>query len=206
MGMYLCRHESDYTLAVWRCDESLDELSSSIQFPQPLLEEAAAFKAPHRRLEWLSVRALFFSMTGLFIPIYYEPSGKPRIDNGFISISHTKGYVAVAYSKHREVAVDIEQYADRVVRVAPRFMNAAEQPSTYDDEKIWSLLLHWSAKETVYKMVGESTVDFSNSIVVRPFDVEPSGSLTADAKKEENLWIPLSVNYLLNKEFVLTWI
>jgi hypothetical protein len=48
-------------------------------------------------------------------------------------------------------------------------------------------------------------VDFSNSIVVRPFDVEPSGSLTADAKKEENLWIPLSVNYLLNKEFVLTW-
>jgi phosphopantetheinyl transferase len=205
MGIYAGRNGADYQVGVWRCDESIEELLRAVPLPQSVIDESQSFKAPHRRAEWLFVRALFREMTGRYIPITYEESGKPRVEGGFISISHTKGYVAVAYSAVREVAVDIEQYGERVVKVAPRFMNPAERPSEYNGSTTWSLLLHWSAKETAYKMVGLSAVDFTNSIIIRPFEVTPSGTLFADTKIGEDRWNCLPIDYLIDRDFVLTF-
>jgi phosphopantetheinyl transferase len=202
MGVYLCRREADSVLAVWRCDESIDELTAAIPFPPSVLGEAEGFRAQHRREEWLAVRALFYTVMGRYIPIHYESSGKPRLEEGYISISHTKGYVAVAYSRSHEVAVDIEQYGERVVRVAPRFMNPAEDAGG----DVWSLLLHWSAKETVYKLVGDSAVDFAKSIVVRPFRVDAAGEMSVSAICSDGDWGVFPVNYITDRDFVLTYI
>lgn len=202
MGVYLCRREADSVLAVWRCDESIDELTATIPFPASVLSEAESFRAQHRREEWLAVRALFYTVMGRYLPIHYESSGKPRLEEGYISISHTKGYVAVAYSRSHEVAVDIEQYGERVARVAPRFMNPAEDAG--DD--VWSLLLHWSAKETVYKLVGDSAVDFAKSIVVRPFRVNAAGEMSVSAICSDGDWNAFSVGYITDRDFVLTYI
>ena len=71
------------------------------------------FTAAHRRLEWLAVRVLLYTLSGEEKEIAYHPSGKPYLadDSASISISHTKGYVAVALGlPGREVGVDIEQY------------------------------------------------------------------------------------------------
>jgi phosphopantetheinyl transferase len=163
-----------------------------------------ALRREHRREEWLAVRALFYTIMGRYVPIHYESSGKPCLDDGYISISHTKGYVAVAYSASHEVAVDIEQYGERVVRVAPRFMNPAEHSS---DGDVWSLLLHWSAKETVYKLVGQSAVDFANSIIIRPFAVDSNGGdMTATAICGDGEWHEFPVQYVTDRDFVLTYI
>jgi phosphopantetheinyl transferase len=202
MGVYLCRREGDSVLAVWRCDESLEELTAAIPFPQSVLSEAERFRAQHRREEWLAVRALFYTVMGRYVPIRYESSGKPCLEEGYISISHTKGYVAVAYSRSREVAVDIEQYGERVVRVAPRFMNPAEDGGG----DVWSLLLHWSAKETVYKLVGDSAVDFAHSIIVRPFRVGDAGVMSVSAQCPGGVWRVFPVRFVKDPDFVLTYI
>lgn len=48
--------------------------------------------------------------------IGYSSEGKPHLtdNSSFISISHTKGYVAVILSSVAPVGIDIEQYGQRV--------------------------------------------------------------------------------------------
>ena len=55
------------------------------------------FTAAHRRLEWLAVRVLLYTLSGEEKEIAYHPSGKPYLadDSASLSISHTKGYVGV---------------------------------------------------------------------------------------------------------------
>ena len=111
--------------------------------------ELKQFKAEHRMLEWLSVRVLLFHLLDNHHVVLYHQSGRPYIlnDEYYISISHTKGYVAVIISQVGTVAIDIEQYGQRVHRVASKFMRDDEAVNAYNADTTWSLLLHWSAKE-----------------------------------------------------------
>ena len=89
--------------------------------------------------------------------IGYEDSGKPYLVDGsfYISISHTKGYVAVILSSEVPVGIDIEQYGKRIHKVIDRFIRPDEQVGSYQGDITWGLLLHWSAKETVFKYMKD---------------------------------------------------
>ena len=107
----------------------------------------------------------------------YEPSGKPYLaDNSyFISISHTKGYVAVILSEEKPVGIDIEQYSRRVHKVAHKYMREDEQFVPYGEDDTWSLLLHWSAKEVMFKCMNTPEVDFREHLHIEPFTTEQQG-------------------------------
>ena len=80
-----------------------------------------------------------------------------------ISISHTKGYVAVLLGgPEKEVGIDVECYGERVRKVAHKFVREDESVSWYKGTETWSLLLHWSAKETMFKCMNTL---FSNEIL-----------------------------------------
>lgn len=78
----------------------------------------------------------------------------------YISISHTRGYVAVALHSSCEVGMDIEQYGTRVRKVASRFIRSDEEPAMMEGDEVYALLLHWSAKEALFKLMGVEEVDF----------------------------------------------
>ena len=126
----------------------------------------------------VAVRVLLYTLSGEEKEIAYHPSGKPYLadDSASLSISHTKGYVAVVLGlPGREVGVDIEQYGERVRKVAHKFMREDEQPSVFRGTDTWSLLLHWSAKETMFKCLNASEVDFRGHMRILPFAVNESG-------------------------------
>lgn len=85
-------------------------------------QEMQRFTSDRRKLEWLSVRVLLYSMLQEDKEIGYSSEGKPHLtdNSSFISISHTKGYVAVILSSVAPVGIDIEQYGQRVKRVYDR--------------------------------------------------------------------------------------
>lgn len=60
-------------------DETLDELLSMLPQQETYLEGLQRFSAEHRRLEWLSVRVLVFTLLGEEKEIAYYPSGKPYL-------------------------------------------------------------------------------------------------------------------------------
>ena len=83
-----------------------------------------------RKLEWLAVRVLLYTMLGEEKEIHYYSNGGPYLADGSfsISISHTKGYVAVLLSEPgKRVGIDIECYSERVRKVAHKFMREDEK-------------------------------------------------------------------------------
>lgn len=156
-------NDRNFRCCVWQVTETMEDLLAMLPDEgHELYEEAQQrFSSPKRRQEFIAVRVLLYQMQPGAVIGYYD-NGKPYLVHSCrrISISHTAGYVAVMLSDSGEVGVDIEQYGERVCRVASRFIN--------DDERIsgvWKQLLLWSAKETVYKMMNCREVDFQEHLI-----------------------------------------
>jgi 4'-phosphopantetheinyl transferase EntD len=148
-------------------DELLAQLSQKSWY-LPMLEKMSE----HRRREWLAVRVLLKQTLGEEKEIRYTALGKPYLaDNSyFISISHTKGYVAIAVNKEHPVGVDIEYRSPRVEKIRSRFMSAEEENHLSTTNPSLHLLLHWSAKETLYKILEDIHVDFQAHLHIEPFE------------------------------------
>ena len=124
-------------VSLWRISESEEELLSQKPFLQQYVVEMENMKSSARR-------------------IFHYPTGKPYLQDGRnISISHTKGYVAIAVSKEYNVALDMEYVSDRVCRVADKFLRSDENAETTLQK-----LLVWCAKETLYKLHSEDNLTF----------------------------------------------
>lgn len=163
-------------VAVWHVTEDYDELLGLLPDADSVSNEAALrFTSEKRQIEWTAVRVLLYTMLGRQVHIDYNEQGAPllpRYEGLNISISHTRGYVAVAVSNTDKVGVDVEQIekvdegqTTRVERIKSKFIADDE----YADSVI-GMLLHWSAKESVYKVLGKEDVNFKEDLHVEPFD------------------------------------
>ena len=205
MSLYLHRIEDHYQLGIWKIEESEAELLDMLPQREYYQGEIAKFKTLHRTIEWLSTRVLLFKLLGQHHPILYQESGKPYIadDAFYISISHTKGYVAVIVSHASPVGIDIEHFAQRIHKVAHKFIRNDEVVESFLGETTWQLLLHWSAKETMFKSIDDSGIDFKEHLHILPFSVENSGTFECREYKT-TLHETFAMHYLLNPDFVLT--
>lgn len=206
MAMYVERIEDTVRWGIWKMDESVEELLALLPIRELYEVGLERFTALHRKLEWLSVRVLLYQLLGKTVEIAYEPTGKPYLadHSHFISISHTKGYVAVILSTVSEVGIDIEQYGSRIHKVAHKFMREDEVATPYNDDSTWSLLLHWSAKEVMFKCMNAAEVDFREHLRIEPFRLQEQGVLTAHEYRTEQRQ-HFQISYLLDPDFVLTW-
>lgn len=82
---------------IWKADETVEELLALLPHKEKYEADICGFTANSRKLERLAVRVLLYEMLGEEKEIGYRSSGKPYLADGSasISISHTKGYVAV---------------------------------------------------------------------------------------------------------------
>jgi 4'-phosphopantetheinyl transferase len=206
MSLILQQHTEDYHWAIWKIDELEEELISLLPHNSRYYEAISHFKAPTRRLEYLSVRALLFRMLNEEKTISHRENGKPYLDDNsyHISISHTRGYAAVIISKQHEVGIDIEQFGRRVEKVASHYMRSDEIPQPYEGDCIWSLLLHWSAKEVMYKCMDATDVDFIRHLRIAPFTPLPSGEFNAQEFRSSQCRI-FHIQYQLHPEYVMTF-
>lgn len=204
--IYFDRQIADARVAVWHVTEEYEDLLSMLPDAESVQNEAEEqFRSEGRILEWTAVRVLLCSMLGRQIHIEYDQKGAPHLadyEGLHISISHTKGYVAVALSESHRVGIDVEQIerssTPRVERVRSRFMRDDEMAET-----LVGLLLHWSAKETAYKAIGREGMDFKEELRVSPFDETVyEGDFQLDDLKEDDTYI---IFYKVFDDFVLTF-
>lgn len=170
MSLLYKEHRDAFSFGIWHITETEDELESLSGCSAP-----ARLSNRSRRREYLAIRALFVSMG--FDPgmVEYLPSGKPflRDDSRNISLSHTKDYAAIVVSGHSSVGIDIEQRTERVLRVRHKFMHPLEEAALMELaltktglDTNTGLLVHWCAKEAVFKAVPEENIDFAREIQV----------------------------------------
>jgi len=162
-----------------------------------------------RRQEWLSVRFLLKEILKEEKKILYTPAGKPYLqdDSYHISISHTKGHVAIIADKRNKVAIDIEYISDRVERIQDRFLSEKEKQSLSPTQPFLHLLLHWSAKECLFKLLDEENITFGEQLHIEPFIPQTNLEAwfyafeTRTERKERYI-----VHYQVSSDYVLTYI
>ena len=207
MASFLQYKTNGIQWAVWKMEESLDTLFSLLPDARRVSceQEMQRFTSDRRKLEWLSVRVLLYSMLQEDKEIGYSSEGKPHLtdNSSFISISHTKGYVAVILSSVAPVGIDIEQYAQRVHKVSDRYIRSDEQTEPYQGDMTWGLLLHWSAKEAVFKRMENADADL-RKLRLTHFIPQEEGTFQVQelVKAQQELY---SVGYRICPDFVLTW-
>jgi 4'-phosphopantetheinyl transferase len=204
MALYLLENTSDYRLGIWKIEEDENQLQTL-----SALTELPKHANPVRRLEFLSVRALACSMGVDANTIAYHDSGKPYLKNHgqTISISHTKGYVAVLLSPHEGAGVDIEQRSERILRVRHKFMHPEEErclTNNIEDKDLQTtaLLLHWCAKEALFKSIPDEGVDFAQELRISDLTtLSGTGSFTGKALRSG---LDFCIDYRIEPDFILT--
>lgn len=195
------------SLGLWQMDESPEQLFDL--YPHLLPYRSSLddkYKNDGRKLEFLAIRALMYEMLrvngaskGLLShagDFTHNGQGKPLFRGYYVSISHTKGYAALILSKKSEVAVDIEYMSDRVERIASKFLRKDERADSLDAK-----LVHWCAKETVFKLFSEENLLFED-MRVKPFDTMSDWACDVENLKSGKT---ARVDFELAMDFVLTY-
>lgn len=156
-----------------------------------------------RRREILATHLVMRHYYGGDIALSHRPDGSPYTDRGFISVSHTARYVAVAFSSHGRVGVDVEMIGRKAPRAAVRFLQPAELEQLPADARDEAAHICWAAKEVAYKLYPDEEADFSQAITLSPVVQMPHGSLTARIGHNEPHII--TVCYSLCDEYVLAY-
>ena len=194
-------------LGVWKTEESRDQLLQLLpeNFRAQAAEHIATIGAEQRVLEWLATRITLYQLLGEEKTILKKANGQPYLsDNSYhISISHTKGYVAVILHPTLSVGIDIETVSERIKRIAHRFISEKE----YVDEKqeVVHQLLHWSAKESLFKLINETEVDFREHFHIERFLPLSKGVMRARETKsrDEKSFV---IEYEVFEDYVMAWV
>ena len=201
--LYLKEHITSSTyLAIWKMEESKEELLPLLSHHE-WIDHTYSIKSEVRVREILTARILIKELTGDEKEVCYNNSGKPSFaDNSYhISISHTKGYVAVAINKDKHIGLDIEYISEKVKRVQSRFISETEYIDK--DNELTHLLLHWSAKEAMFKFIDVEGVNFLSNLFVWKFmPQKDSGTFQASETRTQKTY-KFDAHYKIDKDFVL---
>ena len=172
-------HNPACMLAIWQTDESFEQLKQLIiDSGREDLMPPGTFSNEKRRMEWLATRcALLLVIGDRREGIYYDEKGKPFLSSGHghISISHAWPYVCLLMNETLQVGVDIEMMTDRILRIAPKFINDVELQWLSTPFIIKELYLIWAAKEAVFKMKGGGGIDFRLHLTLKETTIHNNG-------------------------------
>lgn len=164
------------------------------------VERQNSFSHIKRKREFIATRILRTSLFGKD-EIKYTEIGAPYIDGeGFISISHAKNVVGLAFSKDHPVGLDLEQIREKVHKIKHKFLSHNEL-NNLNTDNTEEMIKVWSAKEALYKLAGRKKIIFAKELMLSKTNaVEWSGTIiNPDHKKKVEL------NILTHKEFVISF-
>lgn len=198
--IFLAKEIAGGILAVSKTDESIEEL---MRLYKGDFSEFATM-CDKAKKEKLSVRVLLQEMCGTGV-LFYDKMGKPHLFDDFfnVSISHTKDFVAVFLHPTFAVGVDLERHSNRAARLRERFLVEEELPTNDNDQEAYCELC-WCAKEAIYKMMPDTSIDIFKDIRIVPFEVASEGSFFVNVVYKQKLQC-FEIQYVRNDFFSLVW-
>ncbi|PST84738.1 4'-phosphopantetheinyl transferase [Pedobacter yulinensis] len=161
------------SLALWKIEETGEELLSGLQLRQHERETVNRLGNSKRLIHWLSTRLLLRTMlnTDEYIDCRMDEHGKPYLINFdyHISLSHSYDYAAVMIGKTKKVGIDIELIKEKIRLISHKFLNEAELAQLDIQHDTEALYACWCAKEAVYKWNGVKGLEFRKDMHISPF-------------------------------------
>ena len=174
---------NNISLSIWSIEESLDFFLSNLRLTKNCEQRLDKLKSDEMKKQFLAVRKLI-QLNGISLDsLRYSSEGIPFLNNEKnISISHTKGFSAIAISP-KPVGIDIQDFRDKILSISKKFINSNER-DLIDPSSIKELTLVWCIKEATYKVCRKPGLDFKDEIKIQSI----SDNLTHSIIKVEKLY------------------
>jgi len=189
----------DTRLAIWTIAEP--ELFFTGRYVPPV-----GITHPRKRLEHAAGRYL---LTHLFddFPvkdIQVSDTKKPYLNDAryHFSISHSGQYAAALVSQQHNVGMDLQAWDEKLLRIAPKFLHDTEKAFSGKDLQLNTTI--WCAKEAAFKWYGKGEVDFSEHMILEPFETAQKKIRLHFRKPDCDHLLELEVR--LTPEFALVWV
>jgi 4'-phosphopantetheinyl transferase len=209
MPLLLNQNIDSGVIGLWKISEEPEELWSLAKLTEPDTAAFSQITTLHRKKEWLATRALLCELIKIPCQINYHQDGRPFLGNETtnISISHTTGYVAIFLHDHAYPGIDIELISRKVGKVASRFLSSDELMYCSDNSGFSDrlLLLHWCAKEAIFKMMPLSKIDFSADIRISINDSDSDSRSIQGMFNDKSGQIPIYLSYLVENGVIMVW-
>lgn len=173
MPLLFEKNIDNVSFAVWKIEESLRMFLEWLD-DKNVEKECASVKSKRRRLEIAASRYLLKYILGAdYENILHDENGKPYLASGKykLSISHTDGYVAISFGSVN-TGIDIERISDRAFRLVRHYLSEDEIRLMDTCCPVIDAVVRWSAKESVYKVIGKSVYNFKDTIFTSAFSLK----------------------------------
>ncbi|MFK7050688.1 MULTISPECIES: 4'-phosphopantetheinyl transferase superfamily protein [Flavobacterium] len=178
MPFYKKIHFSDKIIVyLWKNSETYEELLRKVYLKDQSLDRLKSMRSESHRKSFLGVRMLLEYCGYTDYDLSYDISGKPFLNSKnneiplVISISHSYEFSAIALSKEA-IGLDIEKIKEKVLRIAPRYMNMAHIENLSKKEQIQKAVTIWGIKESIFKIKNETGISFPDHIFEETFDLQ----------------------------------
>jgi len=205
MPLFDSQTQDNFSWAIWKIDETAKDMAALLE--NDYTSEYEVFSLENRRKEFLAARLLLKILINKEERILYTTEGKPYLANNQfqLSISHTKGYVAVIVHPNQPVGIDIEHKSPRVLNIRHRFLSDEELLHISVNDGVNHLLTCWSAKESMFKIINEPSIDFKEHLHLNPFDFQKNKLIHA-FETRTNQKQAFDIHFKEYEDFVFTCI
>ena len=157
-------------LYLWKISEDFDTLFNEVKLKDSSLARLEGMKSQSHQKGFLAVRMILQHLEYTDFDLLYDEFGKPHlkpqgcsIKDLELSISHSHDFSAIVISEQK-VGLDLEQLKNKILKIAPRFMDISHLENLSTEEKIKKATVIWGIKESIFKLKNEVGISFSDHI------------------------------------------
>ena len=156
-------------VVIWEINESLHDLKSKVVLSEDSLKLLNQKKSEIHKKQYLAIKNIFNFLCIDDKDLEYDKAGRPIFSqNKNLSISHSGKYATVIISNH-SVGIDIEKISDNAMKIKHKFLHLElNYPQELNNQ---ISLVYWNIKESIYKAVGITGIDFKKNILALPLDI-----------------------------------
>ena len=181
-------------LYLWKISEDFDTLLNEVRLKDSSLARLEGMKSESHQKGFLAVRMILQHLEYTDFDLLYDEFGKPHlkpqgcsIKDLELSISHSHDFSAIVISEQK-VGLDLEQLKNKILKIAPRFMDISHLENLSTEEKIKKATVIWGIKESIFKLKNEVGISFSDHISENAFtfdDKVTTATLKFNNKEEK---------------------
>ena len=156
---------------VWKIEEEFNSMFRKVQLKDTSLARLESMKSESHQKGFLAVRLLLQHIGYSDFDLYYDDFGKPNLKDGKqISISHSHDFSSILISDSIS-GIDLEVLKEKIVTIAPRFMDIKHIEGLNASDKIKKATVIWGVKEAIFKIKNEKGISFPKHIFEDEFDL-----------------------------------
>lgn len=188
---------------IWKISENIDALLLNVNLSKNSQLRLQNMKSEMHQKGFLSVRKLLAEAGYTDLDLIYDETGKPHLsDNKFISISHSYEFSTLILSSE-PVGIDLEIQKEKVLKIAPKFMDIFYLENLSNTDKIKKATIIWGIKEVIFKIKNQKGISFPDHIFENDFNL--SDKIAKAQLRFNNKVENFDINFDEIENYILVW-